>query len=217
MTRVKICGLSEIDSATAAGEGGADYLGVVFAPSRRQVSPQKGRQIFEAVNRLKNRPAVVGIFVNSTAEEVNRIADYCRLDRVQLSGDESWQYCREIEKPFIKAVRVAEGQKAEDIIAEIEKGYQLLSGKEFTCLLDTHSEQVYGGTGRVFNWQLAREVSARFPVMVAGGLTPDNVGRMVREVQPWGVDVSSGVESNGQKDVCKIKAFIETVRGAEDT
>ncbi len=216
MTRVKICGLSEIDSAIAAGEAGAEFLGVVFAPSRRQVSPERGQQIVEAVSRLKNRPEVIGVFVNSTAREVNRIADYCRLDRVQFSGDESWRYCREIEKSFIKAVRVAEGQKSEEIIAEIEKGYQLLAGKEFTCLLDTHSEQVYGGTGQVFDWQVAREVGARFPVMVAGGLNADNVAQLVREVQPWGVDVSSGVESKGQKDVCKIRGFIEAVRQAED-
>ncbi|MFC2004708.1 phosphoribosylanthranilate isomerase [Chloroflexota bacterium] len=215
MTRVKICGLSEIEHALAAGEAGADFLGLVFAPSPRQVSPGKAQQLVEAVHSLKNRPVTVGVFVNSAAPEVNRIAEYCQLDWVQFSGDESWQYCREIEKPIIKAIHIHKAQEAEDIIAEIEKGYQFLRKEEPVCLLDTHSVDVYGGTGQVFNWQLAGEVSARFPVIVAGGLTLANVGQLVREVQPWGVDISSGVESDGQKDVSKIRAFIQTVRQAE--
>jgi phosphoribosylanthranilate isomerase len=137
------------------------------------------------------------------------------LDYVQLSGDESWKYCLDVEKPLIKAIHVTDGQSAEDIITEIEKGHRVLSHKDFICLLDTHSADVYGGTGQVFNWHLAKQVSARFPVIVAGGLTPANVGKLVKEVQPWGVDVSSGVESDGQKDVSKIRDFIHVVRKAE--
>ncbi|MFC1991444.1 phosphoribosylanthranilate isomerase [Chloroflexota bacterium] len=212
MTRVKICGLSEIESALAAGEAGADFLGVVFASSRRQVSPEKVRQLVEAIHGLDNRPAVVGVFVNSSAQEVNHIADDCRLDWVQLSGDENWQYCREIKRPIIKAIHIHKGQRAEDIITEIETGYQLCKKEELICLLDTHDKAVYGGTGQVFNWQLAEEVLARFPVMVAGGLTPANVGHLVEKVRPWGVDVASGVESDGQKDVSKIRDFIRVVR-----
>jgi len=217
VTRIKICGLSEVDSALATSEAGADFLGLMFAGSRRQVSPERGRQIAEAVKGLKNPPAVVGVFVNATAREVNEIVDYCRLDRVQFSGDETWEYCREIEKPFIKAIKVAEGHKVEEIMAAIEKGRRLLEGKDCTYFLDTHSPLAYGGTGQVFDWELAREVAAKFPVMVAGGLTLDNVARMIGVVRPWGVDVSSGVESQGQKDVAKIRDFIGAVRRTEDT
>ena len=214
MTRIKICGLSEIQHVLAAAEAGADFIGLVFAPSRRQVSTKKALQLVEAVCSLKLRPGMVGVFANSAADEVNRIADYCHLDRVQLSGDETWHYCQQIERPIIKAVHISNNQTAEEIVSEIATGYQLLHQHDFVCLLDSEVANTYGGTGQTFDWQLAKKVSARFPVLIAGGLTPNNVGQMVKEIQPWGVDVSSGVETNGQKDTVKIKAFIQVARAA---
>lgn len=215
MTKVKICGLSEIEHALAAGKAGADFLGLVFAPSRRQVSPEKALVLVEAIHELRPHPAVVGVFANSAAQEVNDIVDYCRLDWIQLSGDETWQYCQEIEKPIIKVIHISTGQKTDKILADIEMGYHLLARKGLVCLLDSSAESTYGGTGQTFDWQLAKEVLAKFPVIVAGGLTPVNVGQLVKGVQPWGVDVSSGVETNGWKDSSKIKAFVEAVRRAE--
>jgi phosphoribosylanthranilate isomerase len=214
-TRVKICGIRDKTHARAAVEAGADFIGLVFAPSRRQVSPQKALSLVEVVRGLRSGPAVVGVFVNAAAQEVNHIADYCQLDWVQLSGDETWQYCQELKKAVIKVIHVSSGQKTDEILADIETGYQLLPEKEFICLLDSRVGRAYGGTGQVFNWQLAREVSVRFPVMIAGGLTAANVGQLVREVKPWGVDVSTGVESNGLKDASKIRAFVKAVRSTQ--
>lgn len=215
MTKIKICGLSEIEHALAAAEAGADFLGMVFASSRRQVAPEKARQIVEAVRKLNNHPPVAGVFVNLAAKEVNKIASFCGLDYIQLSGNESWQDCLDIEKPVIKAIRVATGYSAYDYIKEIEKGHRLLGTGRLLNLLDTFSPEAYGGTGQTFDWSLAKEVSARFPVMIAGGLTPENVTDLIKQARPWGVDVSSGVETDGKKDIAKIKDFIQKVRSAD--
>lgn len=215
MTRVKICGLSDIQHAVAAAEAGVDFMGLVFASSRRQVSAEKALQMVEAMRGLEPRPAVVGVFANSTTQDVNHIADYCHLDWVQLSGDEDWQHCQRIERPVIKTIHVSTNSTVEDIFEEMAMWYQMALNREFVCLLDSQIGNAYGGTGQAFDWQLAREVSERFPVIVAGGLTPDNVGQMVREVQPWGVDVSTGVETDGQKDTKKIGEFIKAVKEAK--
>jgi phosphoribosylanthranilate isomerase len=217
VTKVKICGLTQAEHALVASEAGADFIGVVFAPSRRQITPKKARELVQAVRDLVTRPAVVGVFANSTAAEINSIADYCSLDWVQLSGHESWAYCQEIERPIIKVIHVSPSTTVEKVLSSIETGYRMLAGKEFVCLLDAEVEGAHGGTGQTFNWELARVVSARFLVMVAGGLTPTNVGQLLMAVKPWGVDVSSGVETGGQKDLVKIRAFIEAVRAMHNS
>lgn len=215
MTKVKICGLSEVQHAVAAAEAGADFLGLVFAPSSRQVSAEKALQVVEAVHALRaHRAIIVGVFVNAAVDEVNRIADYCHLNRVQLSGDETWHYCQQIKRPIIKAIHVSNIKTPERIVSEIARGHQLLSRQDLIFLLDSRIGDAYGGTGQTFDWQLAKEASTNFPVLIAGGLTPTNVGQMVKEIQPWGVDVSSGVESNGRKDTAKIREFIQVVRAA---
>ena len=156
MTKVKICGLTEIEHALVAGRAGADFLGLVFAPSQRQVSPEKALPIVEAVRGLNPYPLVVGVFVNAPAQEVNHIANHCRLDWVQLSGDETWEYCQQIEKPVIKAIHVSRMCSAEELLARLENSQRVLGSSSPIYLLDTFVKRQYGGTGQSFVWEIAR-------------------------------------------------------------
>jgi phosphoribosylanthranilate isomerase len=216
MTRVKICGLKDEVHALAAAEAGADFIGLVFAPSQRQVTPTQAERIATVVKATGQAVEVVGLFVNEPTGTVNEVADFCRLDRVQLSGDETWEYCREINRPLIKVLRVSRRHSAErlgDILAE---GAKVLGDKQFIFSLDANVKGKYGGTGVTFNWSVARQITEQYPIIIAGGLTPENVTRAIDQAAPWGVDVSSGVEVNGAKHTARIRAFINAVRRADD-
>ena len=215
MTRVKICGITDKANALAAVEAGADFIGLVFAPSKRRISPAQAREIADAVKKSSTVTKLVGVFVNAPVFQVNEIADFCALDVIQLSGNESWEDCRKIVNPVVKAVRV-DRQSSQDICAELSAASRLLAGRRFVTLLDPRVEGTYGGTGKTFDWDLAQEVAKKFPVIVAGGLDPKNVASLIKRVAPWGVDVSSGVETGGVKDIAKMKAFIEAVRKANE-
>jgi phosphoribosylanthranilate isomerase len=218
VTRIKICGITETIHALAAVEAGADLIGLVFAPSKRLVDVELAKEIVTSVKgqkelnkRVDQQIITVGVFVNTPAAEVNRVAEYCNLDRVQLSGDEPWDYLRAIERPVIKAVRVRRHQRSEDVLAELAPGEQL-QGSDLIYLLDCHIAGSYGGSGQAFDWKVAQDAAERFSVIIAGGLSAENVGEAIRIAGPWGVDVSSGIESEGIKDITKIKAFIAAVR-----
>jgi phosphoribosylanthranilate isomerase len=215
MTRIKICGIRDKSHALAAVEAGADFIGLVLAPSQRQVSPAQAYEIASAVKKSSDTTKVVGVFVNAPSSQVNELADFCALDWVQLSGDESWEYCCEVVRPVIKAIRIDQ-QSLEELYAELSAGSKLLPPQRVITLLDSRVEGKYGGTGKSFDWNLAQQVAKRFPVIIAGGLDPKNVTRLIKRVAPWGVDVSSGVETRGVKDIAKIRAFIEAVRKADE-
>jgi phosphoribosylanthranilate isomerase len=223
VTLVKICGLREPAHALAAAEAGADFIGLVFAESRRRVTVEQARAVARALGEpllaaagggaphvetllRRKRPLVVGVFADADAATVNRTAEAVGLDLVQLSGDEPPDICDKLSRPVLKAVKVKDSTSAEEIIAALRPGA--------IPLLDTHAEDALGGTGRAFDWAVAAAVARRFPIVLAGGLTPDNVGEAVRRVRPWAVDVSSGVETEGVKDVGKMRAFIAAVREA---
>jgi phosphoribosylanthranilate isomerase len=213
LTRVKICGITEVFYAQAAIEAGADLIGVVLAPSSRQVTHDRAKEIAAAVKKYK--ASVVGVFVNMPVTTVNNVASSCQLDWVQLSGDESWEYCQQIEKPLIKAAHVSPGLSERELLAQMKDGEQQLDSRSPVYLLDTLVESRYGGTGQTFVWEIARRAVAEYPVIIAGGLNPENVGAVIASLRPWGVDVSSGVESKGTKDVDKIRAFVQAVRSAQ--
>lgn len=202
-TRIKICGITNLDDALCAVAAGADALGFVFyEKSPRYVLPEKVREIISA---LPPFVTTVGLFVNATPETINQTILTSGLAVIQLHGDEAPEACRKNRYPVIKAVRV----KNADSLVGIDN-YHVSA-----LLLDAWSDQQYGGTGEIFNWQLAKKLTGSLPLILAGGLTPDNVAEAIRVVNPYAVDVSSGVEeSPGRKDHNKVREFIQQVRQA---
>jgi phosphoribosylanthranilate isomerase len=201
--RIKICGMTNTEDAVAAAELGADAVGFVFSPSPRQVSAEKAREIIIALPPFIQ---TVGVFVDEDPERVASIADSCRLDMLQFHGKESAAYCRRFGQQVIKAVRVQDHDRLE--------GCSEYSGVVAALLLDTYVPDRYGGTGLTFDWNLALEAKKYAPIILAGGLNPDNVADAISAVKPYAVDASSGLEKEpGVKDHEKMARFIQTVRG----
>lgn len=242
MTLVKICGLRDPETAVATAKAGADFIGLMFAESRRQVTPQQCHDIVEALHELRKepeparfdapqrgdvparawfgawseviedslpryRPLIVGVFADQPLEDVNNIANAAGIDIVQLSGGESWEFASHVELPVVRACHVGPQSSADDVLDTIEAG--IAAG----LLLDTAKDGARGGTGTTFDWDVAAEVARRHPFFLAGGLNPENVGEAIAQVSPWAVDVSSGVETGGVKDIEKIRAFIRAAKG----
>ncbi len=205
MLRIKVCGITNFSDAIAAAELGADAIGFIFAKSPRRVSAAKVKRI---VKRLPPFISKVGVFVNEKASIVNKIVSECQLDLVQLHGEEPPAYLRKMKVPVIKAFRV----KDRRVLKQLKK----YKAKAF--LLDTHVEGKFGGTGKSFDWGLAR-TAKKFgrPIILSGGLNPKNVSWAIRKAKPYAVDVSSGVEKRpGKKSKNKLKAFIHRVKSLKN-
>lgn len=202
MIRVKICGISEIETALVAAEAGADAIGLVFAPSQRRVSVAQARAISAAMPPFVNR---VGVFADEVPSRVEEVVTACGLDVIQLHGDEPPEVCAELRMPILKAIRVKDASSL-----EVMGAYHVAA-----FLLDTYVAGVAGGSGRPFDWDLAAQAARSARIVLSGGLTPDNVQEALSRVRPYGVDVSSGVETNGRKDPQKIRAFVARVRDWE--
>ena len=202
MVKVKICGITSIADARMAVAAGADALGFVFfSQSPRHLTPEQASAI---IAKLPPFVQAVGLFVNSGLAEVNRIADQCRLDIVQLHGDESPDFCRQVNRRVLKAFRVKDISSLDPVREYDVAGY----------LLDAWSPKAFGGTGVTFNWDMAALAKEYGPLVLAGGLTPENVAAAVSKVNPYAVDVSSGVElSPGRKDPEKVREFIRQAKG----
>jgi phosphoribosylanthranilate isomerase len=208
MTFVKICGLRTVEHALAAADAGADMLGLVFARSRRQVSPEQAARIAEAVRATprNQQVSIVGLFVNEAPERMLAIARQCGLDALQLSGDETIEVAEHLPGiALLKAIRL-DG-------APSEKGWLAANhAPDVRLLVDAHVPGSYGGAGVLADWGGAAKLARSRPIVLAGGLTPENVDAAIEQVHPWGVDVSSGVETNGVKDAAKIRAFVAAAR-----
>ena len=204
-TAIKICGVTRVDDALAAARLGAHALGFVFyAKSPRNVAPKRAAEILRA---LPPFVTAVGLFVNAEARDVDRVLEQVPLDLLQFHGEEAPEFCDRFRVPYIKAVHVKAGL---DLLQ-----YAQLYSAARGLLLDAFVEGAHGGTGTAFDWSLIpRELP--LPVILLGGLNPDNVAAAVRRVRPWAVDVSSGVETSpGIKDPRKIAAFMKGVRSAD--
>ncbi len=203
MTRVKICGITNLADARHAVESGADALGFIFAVSPRQVTPDTVRRIVE---ELPPWIAAVGVFVDEKPEKVRRISESCRLTDIQLHGSESAAVARTLMRDVrvIKAFRVGPGFEA-DVAAKYEAD---------AFLFDSRIEGLAGGTGKTFDWDLVRRRFDR-PMIVSGGLNAKNVGKAIRLLKPFGVDTSSGVErAPGKKDPKLVEEFIRHAKRA---
>ena len=201
--RVKICGITNLDDAMRAAELGADAIGFVFySDSPRAVDPRVVKGI---VRRLPPFVTSVGVFASASHHEIIEIVDVCGLDVIQIQGDESPEFCDKLGSRVIKAIRVRDSSSLEKM--------KLYSVRAF--VLDTYREEALGGTGKTFDWSLALDAKRYGSIILAGGLTPENIQDAVDTVRPVGVDVSSGVEKKvGIKDPEKVKKFIRTAKEA---
>jgi len=199
MVQVKICGICDAAGAAAAVEAGADLIGLHFCSSQRRVTPEEAKAI---VDTLSVRPTIVGVFIDQDEEEVRQIAEFVSLDLLQLHGSEAPGF--DASRPVMKVLKVKDGR-----IPDADPWPD-------PVMLDSWSADQRGGTGQVWDWELARPLLAARRVFIAGGLEPGNVGKVVSGFKPYGVDVSSGVESSVRvKDPDKVRAFVHAVRLAE--
>jgi phosphoribosylanthranilate isomerase len=213
--KVKICGIINFGDARAAIEAGADLLGFNFYPkSPRYIAPEKAREIAAQIRSGGQGPLLVGVFVNSPLEEVRSILKIAQIDLAQLHGDEPVQVVEQLSGCGFKALRPTSETEAE-IDAEWFAPYGPLAP---ALLIDAYRKDQYGGTGHAADWSIATKLAQQYPILLAGGLTPENVAEAVKQVRPWGVDVASGVEVlPGKKDVEKMRLFMENARSNELT
>jgi phosphoribosylanthranilate isomerase len=197
LTKIKICGITNLDDAIMAAELGADAVGFIFTTSKREINPKIAREI---IKKLPPFIKTVGVFKNKTQKNLNQIADYTKVDIVQLHGNETPEYCNGIKRKVIKRFSINDNYDTTDLVSVMNKYYVS------AYLLDPGE-----GSGKKFDWNLATNIN--LPLIIAGGLTPENVKEVINLLAPYGVDVASGVEkSPGIKDIKKIKRFIEEVR-----
>jgi phosphoribosylanthranilate isomerase len=204
MIQVKICGITRLEDAQAAVDAGADALGFVFyPPSPRYVTAEQAERI---IRTLPPFVTTVGLFVDVALDRVNEVAARCGLDRIQLHGRETPEFCRQITRPVIKAIRIRNAESLTHV-----PDYKVAA-----YLLDAYVEGALpGGTGASFSWELAARAMPYGPVILAGGLTPENVEVAIAQIRPYGVDVSSGVErAPGIKDHRKVREFIVHAKAA---
>ncbi|MEW6426730.1 MAG: phosphoribosylanthranilate isomerase [Thermodesulfobacteriota bacterium] len=208
-TRIKICGICEMSDARVAVEAGVDALGFIFAPaSPRRIDPEKARDIIASLPPFVD---AVGVFMDEELAHVEEIVQFCGLTTVQLHGSESPEYCNELDCRVMKAFRIS-AERLDSGEVDFGPYYGAVEG----FLLDTYHRQMAGGTGQPFDWRLLERVKPAGPVILAGGLTPENVATAIQLVRPFAVDANSGVEeAPGRKGHDAIRRLVRAVRQAD--
>jgi len=217
LIKVKICGLKKVEHALIAAELGADFLGFVFVEGvRRQISAFDAHELIKQLkeNYTNKLPKLVGLFADQESSYVNQVVSQCGLDIVQLCGDEGSEYWTTINCSIIKQVKMDVESQREDVLRQNKKKIDDIREAGHVPLLDSYERGALGGTGKTFDWSMAKLVSGNQRIILAGGLTSDNVNSAINTVQPWAVDVSSGVETDGQKDESKLRNFINNAFNA---
>jgi phosphoribosylanthranilate isomerase len=218
LTKVKICGLKKIEHALIAAELGVDFLGFVFVEGvRRQISVFDALEIIKQLKETYTNklPQLVGLFANQESSYVNQVVRQCGLDIVQLCGVEGPKYWSKINCSIIKQVKVDTANQGKDLLGEIKQRVDDVTEAGHIALLDSYEPGALGGTGKTFDWSIAKLINANKRIILAGGLTADNVNNAITTVHPLAVDVSSGVETDGQKDESKLRNFINNARNAD--
>jgi anthranilate synthase/indole-3-glycerol phosphate synthase/phosphoribosylanthranilate isomerase len=245
---VKICGVMDSHTALQVAESSADFIGLVFAESRRKLTIEKAKEIAEEIHKYRNqsqvsfsleenqrpatnaetkehllswsqslgrivtktKPLIVGVFADNDLEYVNKVAQEVPLDIIQLSGHEGFAITNETILPTVKAIHVGSESSADNIVSSI--GITIDKKNLAAVLLDTQDPNVKGGSGRAFDWTISRDLAQQIPFFLAGGLNPSNIVEAVKQSNPFAVDVSSGVETEGKKDLQKVKDFINRAK-----
>jgi phosphoribosylanthranilate isomerase len=227
MVWIKICGITKEEDALKITSLGADALGFILSTeSARKIEPGKAKEIINAIKKDrfintcdKMRPLFVGVFVNENMDKITEIVEKIGLDYIQLSGNETLDYLKKIKKhnkniKLIKLVRVKDNVSSFSVISK-----QMLEFKKTAdlFLLDTFKDNIYGGTGKSFNWELVKGLSQEYPVILAGGLDCENVAEAIQIVKPFGIDASTRLEeSPGKKDIKKVEIFIKNAVNKAD-
>ena len=213
MTKIKICGLKLKNDFEFVASLNVDYAGIIFVENvKRQISTTEAEKISDVINKINNPPKLVGLFADQKLEYIKKIYHRYGLDYVQLCGSENEEFLNELDIPFIKQIKLKNDINFKQIFNQIEF-VKAIGG---LVSIDTYKEGHYGGSGELINLSDAKKIINKYKVFLSGGLNSDNITNIIETIKPWAVDVSSGVELNNKKNICKIEKFVNNVRSVKN-
>ena len=213
MTKIKICGLKLKNDFEFVASLNVDYAGIIFVENvKRQISTTEAEKISDAMNKISTPPKLVGLFADQKLEYIKKIYHRYGLDYVQLCGSENEEFLNELDIPFIKQIKLKNDINFKQIFNQIE----FVKSIGGLVSIDTYKEGHYGGSGELINLSDAKKIINKYKVFLSGGLNSDNITNIIETIKPWAVDVSSGVELNNKKNICKIEKFVNNVRSVKN-